>query len=354
MPFAFPSSPSVGALSTQNGRQYIYVGNNTWELVAASGGGGSVFTAATVSGFPATGSSSNVIYVATDTARAYIWQGAYLEVGASGGGGSGGDGTDTVLRDLFKPTAPTSVTATGGNAQATVSWTAPTVLAQTPITDYNVQFSSNSGTTWATFADGTSTATSSTVTGLTNGTGYVFRVAAVNGIGAGAYSSETGSVTPGDVFRAIPTMTASTSPSGEVSGESNISESGSVGAELWRAFDGNASTAAQFQRGPGNSPSRMLQYAFPAGQKSRIAGYSITTPQPGYVEYLSQWLVYGSDDLSTWTEIDSQSGISGWTSQQAKTFTLSQARNFRAYRWVFQNSTDNSGPNQISTLQITE
>jgi hypothetical protein len=352
MPFAFPSNPSAGALSTQNSREYRYAGNNTWELVAASGGGGSVVTAAAVSGFPATGSSSNVIYVATDTARVYIWQGAYLEVGSSGG--SGGDGTDTVLRDLFKPAAPTSVTVAVGNAQAALSWTAPSVLAQTPITDYAVQFSSDSGTTWATFADGTSTATSATVTGLTNGTGYVFRVSAVNGLGAGAYSSATSSVTPGDVFRAIPTMTSLTAPSGVVSGESNISESGSVDVELWRAFDGNASTAAQFQRGSGNSPSRMLQYAFPAGQKSRITGYSITTPQPGYVEYLSQWLVYGSDDLSAWTEIDSRSGVSGWSNQQAKAFTLSQPANYRAYRWVFQTSTDNGGPNQISTLQITE
>jgi hypothetical protein len=38
MPFSFPSSPSVGDLSTQNGRQYRYAGNNAWELVAASSG----------------------------------------------------------------------------------------------------------------------------------------------------------------------------------------------------------------------------------------------------------------------------------------------------------------------------
>lgn len=111
-------------------------------------------------------------------------------------GGGGGSSQDTDLRALFVPPAPTNVTATPGNAQATVSWTAPTVLAQTPITDYLVQYSSNSGSTWTTFSDGTSTSASATVTGLTNGTGYTFRVAGVNGAGTGSYSTASSSVTP--------------------------------------------------------------------------------------------------------------------------------------------------------------
>jgi hypothetical protein len=42
---------------------------------------------------------------------------------------------------------------------------------------------------WTPFSDGTSTATTATVTGLTNGVNYDFRVAAVNGIGTGAWSN---------------------------------------------------------------------------------------------------------------------------------------------------------------------
>ena len=37
MPFSFPSSPTVGQQSTQNGRTYSWSGY-AWELVAASGG----------------------------------------------------------------------------------------------------------------------------------------------------------------------------------------------------------------------------------------------------------------------------------------------------------------------------
>lgn len=92
--------------------------------------------------------------------------------------------------------APTGVSATAGNAQATVSWTAPEDNGGYSIIDYAVQFSGNGGTSWTTFSDGVSTTTTATVTGLTNGTAYVFRVAAINGAGTGPYSSATSSVTP--------------------------------------------------------------------------------------------------------------------------------------------------------------
>ena len=100
----------------------------------------------------------------------------------------------------FAPGAPTSVTAslpaTYGNTTASVSWTAPVMVGSPALNDYVVQYSSNSGSTWTTFSDTVSTATSVTVTGLTNGTAYVFRVAAVNTIGTGAFSGNSNSVTP--------------------------------------------------------------------------------------------------------------------------------------------------------------
>ena len=54
-----------------------------------------------------------------------------------------------------------------------------------PITDYLIEYSKDDGTTWITFDDGISTETTTTVTGLTKGVEYSFRVSAVNEIGIG-------------------------------------------------------------------------------------------------------------------------------------------------------------------------
>lgn len=170
----------------------LFTKNSAGQIVTLTLGGGSasVIEHATTSEFPATGVAST-LYLASDTGRLYQFESPYyVEVGPPG------SGEDSVLRALFVPAAPTGVAGTTANAQSVVSWTAPTVLAQTPITDYVVQYSSDSGATWTTFADGTSTATSATVTGLTNGTAYLFRVAAVNALGQGAFSSASSAVTP--------------------------------------------------------------------------------------------------------------------------------------------------------------
>lgn len=249
---------------------------------------------------------------------------------------------------LFLPPAPTNVTATAGNAQVSLSWSAPSVLSVTPITDYIVQFSTNSGSTWTTFSDGTSTATSVTVTGLTNGTAYVFRAAAANAVGTGSYSSATSSVIPGDVFRAIPTMTSNTAPSGVVSGASNGDDN-----NLWKFFDGNEGTFAYLMRYGYNSPLRSLQYAFPDGQKSRIGGYAFT-PQDGFTSRGPlQWKFYGSDDLSSWTLVETRASVT-WANTNARTFTLASPVNYRAYKWEFGYDDAENDPIAFQTVQLVE
>ncbi len=94
------------------------------------------------------------------------------------------------------PNAPTTLNGTPGDTQVSLTWAAPANNGGSSISDYVVQYSSNSGSTWTTFSDGTSSVTAATVTGLTNGTAYIFRVAATNSQGAGAYSTASSSITP--------------------------------------------------------------------------------------------------------------------------------------------------------------
>src|ERR1019366_3206525 len=75
------------------------------------------------------------------------------------------------------------------NASATVTWTAPTSNGGSAITGYVITPSSGSPVT-------VGNVLTSTVTGLTNGTAYTFKVAAINAVGTGPQSAASNSVTP--------------------------------------------------------------------------------------------------------------------------------------------------------------
>jgi len=75
-----------------------------------------------------------------------------------------------------------------------VSWTAPSSNGGSEITDYVVQYATTSGGAYTAFSDGTSTTASATITGLTAGSTYYVRVAAVTSLSTGTYSSESSGV----------------------------------------------------------------------------------------------------------------------------------------------------------------
>jgi hypothetical protein len=99
------------------------------------------------------------------------------------------------------PGAPTKVTATAGNAQATVSFAPPASNGGSPITGYTV--TSNPG-----FLTGQGAGSPLTVTGLTNGTTYAFTVTATNSAGTGPPSGPSTQVTPATVPGAPTNVTA--------------------------------------------------------------------------------------------------------------------------------------------------
>jgi fibro-slime domain-containing protein/RHS repeat-associated protein len=89
------------------------------------------------------------------------------------------------------PDAPTGASATPGDASAVVTWTPPADGGSTPIVSSTVTTYPGGATTTV-----PGTATSATVTGLTNGTSYTFTVRATNAAGTGPESAPTAPVTP--------------------------------------------------------------------------------------------------------------------------------------------------------------
>ncbi len=120
------------------------------------------------------------------------------------------------------PGAPTIGTATPGDTQASVSFTAPGFSGGAGITGYTMTASPGGAT-------GTGMSSPVVVTGLSNGTSYTFTVTATNSAGTGSASTASNSVTPigtqtitfaqpaTQSFGATPTLTATATSSLTVS-----------------------------------------------------------------------------------------------------------------------------------------
>ena len=97
--------------------------------------------------------------------------------------------------DEAAPGAPAGLTATAGDESVTLNWSAPADGGSQILRyEYSYAASGETFSDWATVSGGPNS-TSLTVSGLTNGTEYGFRVRAVNSIGEGPHASA--SATPG-------------------------------------------------------------------------------------------------------------------------------------------------------------
>jgi len=97
------------------------------------------------------------------------------------GGFIGTDGLDA-------PDPPTGVTATAGDAQASIAFTAPTDAGTSAITGFVATTDAGDGATGS--------SSPITISSLTNGTGYTTRVYAINAFGTSAASVASASFTP--------------------------------------------------------------------------------------------------------------------------------------------------------------
>ena len=118
------------------------------------------------------------------------------------------------------PSAPQNLSA--GNTvsnQIDLTWSTPVSNGGASITDYLVEYKLTSEpTVWTTFTHGASTSTSISVTSLTNGLRYDFRVSAINSNGTGAHSS----VVTKSTVNSTPLAPVASSVS--ITGQSHVSE----------------------------------------------------------------------------------------------------------------------------------
>jgi hypothetical protein len=105
---------------------------------------------------------------------------------------AGNYAVDVLFEPAPAPGTPTGVSATAGNASATVSWTAPSTGG--PPTSYTI--TPYIGSTAQTSVTAGGSATSKVVSGLTPGTSYTFTVKASNPSGSGPESAQSNAVVP--------------------------------------------------------------------------------------------------------------------------------------------------------------
>jgi hypothetical protein len=195
-----PDAPTIGtATDVGTGRAYNN-GAATVSFTAPTFDGGLPITGYTVTsspgGFTATGAASPLTVTGLQSATAYT----FTVVATNSAGNSTASAASNSITATTVPQAPTIGTATGGDASATVAYTAGATGGKT-VSTYT-----------ATSSPGSLTGTGSspiTVSGLTNGTAYTFTVTATNANGTSTASAASNSVTPVQptAFESIATAT---------------------------------------------------------------------------------------------------------------------------------------------------
>jgi cellulose 1,4-beta-cellobiosidase len=199
-----PAAPTSLAATPGNGQVSL-----SWN--ASSGATSYNIKRATVSGGPYTtvGTATSTSFTNTGLTNGTTFFYVVTAVNSAGESPNSNQATATPTGGVIIPTAPTGLTATAGNGQVSLAWS-----ASAGATSYNIKRATVSGGPYANV--GTATSTSFTNTGLTNGTTFFFVVSAVNSAGESANSNQA-TATPTAGVPAAPTGLTATAGNGQVS-----------------------------------------------------------------------------------------------------------------------------------------
>ena len=190
LPPTRPGAPAIGSAIGGNAQAAVSFTPPTID-------GGTFITSYTVTsnpgGLTASGAASPITVAGLTNGMAYTF--TVTATNAVGAGSASAASNSVTPAAATVPGAPTGATATRGNAQATVTFTAPASNGGSAITGYTVM----SNPAGAVDTNAGTTSLSHVIAGLTNGTAYTFMVTATNAVGTSVASSPSNSVTPATV-----------------------------------------------------------------------------------------------------------------------------------------------------------
>jgi fibronectin type 3 domain-containing protein len=174
-----PSAAPTNLTATAGNQQ----ASLTW--TASSGATSYYVKRGTVSGGPytAVGTPAGTTYVDTKLTNGTAYYYVVTAVSATGESANSNQASATPTAGPTAPVPPLNLTATGGNQQVSLAWT-----ASTGATSYNVKRATTNGGPYTTVAS--PTGTSYTDAAVTNGTAYYYVVTAVNAAGQSGNSNQ--------------------------------------------------------------------------------------------------------------------------------------------------------------------
>ena len=224
-------------------------------------------------------------------------------------GGSGGLVTT--------PAAPAAVFASGSSKVITVRWV-PSFGA----TNYDLLRSTTSGSGYAAIASNLSTATTSYVdTTAVAGTNYYYVVHAKNSAGTSGDSPE---------FSAALLLTPMVNLAFSGSGTASSNDGGSGWDGPAQAFDNDPWTR-WYNGNTHPSPTGWLRYDFGSGNAPVIKRYTVNSADVVGREPTA-WQFQGSNDGSTWTTLDTESGQAFSDPYKQNIYNIGNTTGYRYYQ----------------------
>lgn len=215
-----PTAPTITSVTAGNGQISV-----DFSPGATNGSAVSQYTAS-CGGVNATGTSSPVVVSALTNG---IARSCTVTTGSNVGDSSASAASESATPSTI-PDAMDAPTVSGGNTSVGLTWTAVSATASiggadpsivddggSVITGYTVRIVLSSNSSEVTTASALASATTATVSGLTNGTAYKAQIRATNANGVGTYSSVSAEFTP-STEGGTPSLAMQTQPGAALTG----------------------------------------------------------------------------------------------------------------------------------------